>query len=120
MHKIVNPEFSIAYRKLMEADLPIKTAYKLKKMTASITDEQRRYDELRKQLLEKLGEKDDKGELKIENGIVMLGENEEAYVTEHQELLDIDLELPVISVSDLGDAKISVTDLMILDDIVSE
>ena len=119
MHKIVNPEFATAYRKLMDADLPIKTAYKLKKMATQITDEQRRYDELRKQLLEKLGEKDDKGDLKIENGIVMLGDNEKAYVTEHQELLDIDIELTAINVDDLGDVKLSVSDLIALGNLIT-
>ena len=42
--------------------------------------------------------KGDDGKLKIENGIVALGSNEEKYVAEHQELLDIDLELTAIMV----------------------
>lgn len=89
-------------------------------MAATITEEQKKYEELRKELLTRLGQKDENGELKIENGVVFLGDNNDEYIKQHQELLGIDIELDRITVDELADAELSVSDLINLGDLVVE
>jgi len=118
--QIVNPDFSQAYVKLMKLQVPMKTAYKLKKIAELITDEQKKYEELRKELLTKLGEKNEDGSLKIDQGIVSLGENQQAYYEQHLELLDIDVEMGVIKIDDLGDAQLSAAELSSLGELIGD
>jgi len=75
---------------------------------------------LRKELLIRLGEKDEAGELKVTKGIVLLGDNNDEYLKLHQELLDIDIELSEITIDELADAELSVADLISLGDLVVE
>jgi len=89
-------------------------------LAATITEEQKKYEELRKELLTRLGQKDENGELKIENGVVFLGDNNDEYIKQHQELLGIDIELDRITVDELADAELSVSDLINLGDLVVE
>jgi len=120
IRQIISPEFSQAYIKLMQLQLPMKTAYRLKKMAELITDEQKKYEELRKDLLTNLGEKNDDGSLKIDDGIVDLGENQQRYLDQHLELLDIDVSLELIKLDDLGDAQLSASELGSLGDLIIE
>ena len=75
---------------------------------------------MRKELLIRLGEKDEAGELKVTKGIVLLGDNNDEYLKLHQELLDIDIELSEITIDELADAELSVADLISLGDLVVE
>lgn len=118
--QIVNQDFLRSYQKLLKLELPMKAAYKLKKMANVISEEQTRYDELRKELLLNLGEKDDKGELKVDQGMVILGQNEEKYKQEHKALLEVDVEISPIKIDELGEVQLTGADLLLLDGIVTD
>jgi hypothetical protein len=85
-----------------------------------ITEEQRKYEELRKELLIRLGEKDNKGELKVTKGIVHLGENNDEYSKLHLDLLDIEVELTAITLDELDGVSLSAADLISLGDLIAE
>lgn len=120
--KIVDPKFTAAYRKLMATQLPMKTAFQLKKMAKKINDEQRNYEDLRKELLAQFGDKKEDGTLITdEHGMVnMSGDNGKEFVIKHRELLDVDVDVGYLKLNDLSSVKITPEDLMVLEGIIRD
>lgn len=88
--------------------LPVKIAYRLAKVIERVEVEGKRFDGLRQKLFEKHGERDG-------SGLRVPAQAREAFEAELNDLLLLDTELvvePVISVEDLGDAKIAAADLV--------
>jgi hypothetical protein len=102
----------------MNTPLPMKTAYKLKKLASAITDEQTKYEELRKELLTRLGDKDDNGQLVLDKGVVQLGDKAEEYHKQHQDLLNIEVEVGEISIDEIENAEVTATELVHLGDML--
>ena len=116
---IVDKRFSDAMAKLGNQKIPLKTAFKLKTILKLAQAEATKYDEIRTDICERYGSRDEKGELMSdEKGNVKLeGGNLEQWTKEIQELIDLDIEFPVIKLSELGDevGNLTMFDLMLLD-----
>lgn len=115
--KLLDDGFNKAMKRLNEQTLPLKTAFLLKGLNKQMQEELIKYEETRKEALTKYGEKDSKGNLLVsENGQVTLNpETRDSFIKELNDLLSVEIQITPISIVDLGDAKLSVDDLIALD-----
>lgn len=101
--------------KLLVAEIPIKTSYKLGKIINKMGEELKFFDTKRMELFKKYGELDGK-EYKVKL------EDNEIFVKEMNELLEITFELEInkIKLDSLGDIKLSALDMANLDKFIEE
>ena len=111
---------------LSNAKLPVKVAYAITKNINKINTELKSYNEEKTKLINKYGEKDEEGKLKVEeNGIIHLKEEFiEDYNRDIKELLSIENELDIhmIQLDDLlnSDYNISPMELMTIDFMIKD
>ena len=111
---------------LNNAKLPIKLAYAITKNINKINSELKAYNEEKAKLINKYGEKDEKGKLNVnENGIIPLKEEHiEDYNRDIKELLSIENEIDIhmIQLDDLlnSDYNISPSELMTIDFMIND
>lgn len=123
LRTLTDPKFLEALSKMISADIPMQTAFKLKKTISKIDDERKNYEDLRKGLLSECGKKDDNGELVVDkNGHVEFSEeSKKTFIEKHEELLDVEVNLPKVSIREFGDAiKLSTADLFLIEDMLEE
>lgn len=108
--------------RLMEMDLPARTAYKVMTLADAINEHTTRYNKLRNELFTKYGEN-----LKDENGnetgqVQITPENNAAFSEEHYTLLQEEVELtpPHLTLSDLEAVSVKPKDLMRLREFVTD
>ena len=120
--KIANPEFHKALMKLSNQDIPIKAAKEILLTLRRVKDATDEYHKERIKLLTENSEKDDKGEVKLddkENFIV--DKDKQAIVNEGLvKLMSKDIELGSISIKDLEEARLSAQEFSLLEDLVSK
>ena len=115
-----------ALSKLNNAQLPIKVAYAISKNANKIESELKVYNTEKAKLVNKYGEKDKEGKLKVgENGNVSLKEEHiEDYNRDIKELLSIENEMDIhmIKLDDLlnSDYNISPSELSAIDFMIEE
>lgn len=115
-----------ALSKLNNAQLPIKVAYAISKNVNKIESELKVYNTEKAKLVNKYGEKDKEGKLKVgENGNVPLKEEHiEDYNRDIKELLSIENEIDIhmIQLDDLlnSDYNISPSELMTIDFMIND
>ena len=115
-----------ALSKLNNAQLPIKVAYAISKNVNKIESELKVYNTEKAKLVNKYGEKDKEGKLKVgENGNVSLKEEHiEDYNRDIKELLSIENEMDIhmITLDDLlnSDYNISPSELSAIDFMIEE
>ena len=115
-----------ALSKLNNAQLPIKVAYAISKNVNKIESELKVYNTEKAKLVNKYGEKDKEGKLKVgENGNVPLKEEHiEDYNRDIKELLSIENEMDIhmIKLDDLlnSDYNISPAELSAIDFMIEE
>lgn len=115
-----------ALSKLNNAQLPIKVAYAISKNVNKIESELKVYNTEKAKLVNKYGEKDKEGKLKVgENGNVSLKEEHiEDYNRDIKELLSIENEMDIhmIKLDDLlnSDYNISPSELCAIDFMIEE
>ncbi len=115
-----------ALSKLNNAQLPIKIAYAISKNVNKIESELKVYNTEKAKLVNKYGEKDKEGKLKVgENGNVSLKEEHiEDYNRDIKELLSIENEMDIhmIKLDDLlnSDYNISPSELSAIDFMIEE
>ena len=111
---------------LNNAKLPVKVAYAITKNINKINSELKAYNEEKTKLINKYGEKDEEGKLKVEeNGIIHLKEEFiEDYNRDIKELLAIENEIDIhmIQLDDLLNSKydISPAELSAIDFMIEE
>ena len=123
LRTLTDPKFLEALSKMISADIPMQTAFKLKKIISMIDDERKNYEDLRKGLLSECGKKDDTGELVVDkNGHVEFSEeSKKTFIEKHEELLNVEVNLPKISIKEFGDAiRLSTADLFLIEDMLEE
>lgn len=121
--RLIDPKFQAALRKLNAQELPLRTAFKLKGITKKVQEELDKYEEVRQSALQKYGDKDEQGNLRIqEDGAVALSSDGlRAFVLELNELTSLDIELSSIALTELGEKlSLSVDELLLLDGLVVE
>lgn len=111
--------------KLIDKEIPIKTSYKLSKLTKKLIDEHSIYEENRMKLINKYAEKDADNNIiinKKDNSTTMIGENKINFNKEFTELINIEMELEFekIKLDDLGEISISPRDLLYLNFLFNE
>lgn len=110
--------------KILDKDLPIKCAYSLSKLTKMIIAENQTLEENRIKLLERYGEKDNSNKLKVnENGTVsIMKEHIDTFQEQYNELMNIEVEIDVnsVSIESLGDINVSPKDLLVLDRFIKD
>lgn len=118
---VVRPEFQVALSKLLDADVPVETAFKLRGMAEIIAKELKKFGEVRSKLLEKYAEKDDKGKpvMDEQRNYKFSNENLPKIAKELEKLSKIEFKLASVSLKELGsDIKLSAKDLLALGDMV--
>lgn len=91
---------------LLDLDLPIKTSYRITKIAKEVQSEYEIYEEKRNALVKKYGgEVEERSGEKVEKVFKVLPENMEKFITEHNELASIEVELNFdpINLTDLGE-----------------
>lgn len=120
LSNLVNPAFKSALTKLNQQQLPLKTAFKLKGIINSVDVELKKYDEIRQAALTQYGKKNEDGSLTAdENGNVSL-EDAESFVKQLNELLSLDIELPKVTLAELGENVTMSSEELFLLDFISE
>jgi hypothetical protein len=120
---LVDPKFQSALRKLASQELPLRAAFTLKGIINSINGELKKYDEVRNEALQQLGEKDDGGKVATtETGSVKLSEqSRQLFMSEMTTLLATPVDVGSISIKDLGEkCLLSTADLLTLDELIKE
>ena len=111
--------------KLIDKEIPIKTSYKLSKLTKRLIDEHSIYEKNRMKLINKYAEKDVDNNIiinKKDNSTTMIGENKINFNKEFTELINIEMELEFekIKLDDLGEISISPRNLLYLNFLFDE
>ena len=97
--------------KILKMDMPVKEAFLWRKLVKAINEELGQFEGCRKGLVDKYAEKDAEGRFNL------LEENKEAFNSEIQELLTVEMELNIkpLDLSKLGNIKVSAIDIMALE-----
>jgi predicted ATPase len=112
-----SPQFQHHINSLAQQTLPVKTAFKFKKMFKVIDEELKTLEEVKKGLVEKFGERTEEGALKEdENGSVKLDlAKRSEWEPEVLDMQNIESALEPVLVEDLGDkVEISTAALLFL------
>lgn len=102
---IVDENFKLSVLKLLQQPTPVKTTLLLDGIVNLLNREIEQYNTAKQELLEKFGRKDDAGQLVTDENrnVQFTEENALAFNTAHNDLLTKEVEVPSLSVSDLGD-----------------
>ncbi|NBP03277.1 MAG: hypothetical protein EBU90_24970, partial [Proteobacteria bacterium] len=120
---IVAPKFTEALGKLIKTELPVVAAYKLKKVASIVNEEQKKFEDVRSGLVTKHAKKNKKGEIvKDENGGYSVDkENMKDFLKEIEDLLAVEVEIPKLKLSELGDnLKMTAQEMVLLDGLLEE
>lgn len=123
LRTVANPKLNPVFKKLMTCNLPMTTAYKIKKIAAILDAEAVHYQDLRKKLLDEFGKKNELGELVYnDQGYVEFDDdNYDKFKNKHEELLEVEVRCETIKVSELADyVQLSAADLIVLDDLLTD
>ncbi|MGG7143540.1 hypothetical protein ACQPVP_08745 [Clostridium nigeriense] len=96
--------------KLNNSELAVKTSYKLSKNIKTLDKEIVLFNEEKQKLINKYAVKNEKGENKIENGIVEIADTEN-FNKECRELLDIEVDVKIekINIDELAKSNLTIT-----------
>lgn len=119
---IINSNFTNAMSKIIRNDLPIKTAFKLKKIVSKLNEETARYNEVRQEYIKRYAELDSSGEVISENGIAVFKDEESKnkFYSDLQDLLNMNIEVDKLSINELGNISVSAADLLALEDLLAD
>lgn len=101
---LVSPDFEIAFSQLASASLPVKISFAVITLADVIAKHKKHYDASRMILIEKYSNKDEDGKPKLDDS----GRNysiadQSAFDTDYAELLNVEVEVPTLALSSLGD-----------------
>jgi 7-keto-8-aminopelargonate synthetase-like enzyme len=126
LYKIITDPFQRSLDKLADQNLPVKAMYKLKTIISLLRDEYKKFDELRNDIAKKHADKTDTGvpimETNKGNVTYKIGDEQMfAFAAELGQLSKVEVDIPCISINDLGgDVKLTTNDLILLDFITEE
>jgi len=126
MHDVVNNLFMSSLDKLCSLDVPVNTATKIMNIADSVNTINKKHRELKEVLVGRFGVTDDDGKLVREEldgdkyQIPIREDASEQFDKEYRKILDDDVELDTIQLSELGDVKLSAIDLLVLKDIITK
>jgi hypothetical protein len=112
LEMILDPSFKTGLAKLATADLPMNVAFMLDDAVASIEAELQKYEKVRQTALRKYGKMKEDGNFEIDNKGNVLFKTEKdsrAFMREHVELVNTEVQVQKIKRSDLGDLNVKMT-----------
>lgn len=115
-------KFSLALRKLCEADLPVAAAFKLAELKRRIQIEIEKFIEVKKKMIEDYGTRDAEGKIIYDqNGQVHLDQaRADEWKGKFADLQALTCEIPPLSLSDVGShVKLSADDILALGAVVT-
>ena len=116
---LIDPKFQQALLSLMRKEIPAMASFKLKTIQKKLGEELKKFDEVRKEYLEKFAEKDEAGKAIIEKDAYKLSEeNQKLFNEAMDELGNLEVDIGSIKVHELGAISISALDLVVLDGLV--
>jgi len=110
--RLIDERLHGALAKLSGEPLPLRTAFKLKGIIKTAREEFAKYEEVRKEALARHGQKNEDGTLKVDerNNVQFTQEGINAFATELNELATMDVEVPTLALSELGDKIVLTAD----------
>lgn len=112
LETLMDVQFKSGLNKLVNAALPLKTAFKLKGIIAEIEIELKKYDEVRQAALRKYGQLKEDGsfvEDEAKNVIFKTDEDAKSFFKEHAELVSVDITIAKLKLSELGETALNVS-----------
>ena len=119
---IVDDRFESIIEKLMNQKLPLKVAYKLRGINKIIRAQREEYEALRREALNRFGNKDEAGALQVDEAgnVGFSQENLQAFLSELNDLVKIEFDVPKISLEELGnDIELSAAELAVIEDLIA-
>lgn len=120
--QIINENFLNSLERLRVQKLPLKASYQLAGISKKVREEFNKFEEARKNALEQLADKDENGQAIVENGSFKMSKEATLELAKQlKEVVNIDIEVQKIKLSDLGDlskVELSAQDVEILDAIL--
>ncbi len=105
---LMTKEFQVALATFMNSELPVKVSFLALQVFDRVVEHQKHFEDIRMKILTKYVQRDDKGAL-------MMNESRDQYVlsdkaafdSEYGELMDIEVDVPMIPLSSIGDTRLS-------------
>lgn len=123
LSQLIDERLHAALQKLSTEPLPLKTAFKLKGTIKVVKEEFGKYEDVRKEALQRHGQKNEDGSLKIndQGNVQFSAEGIQAFANEVGELTGLDVQVPTLTLAELGDkVTLSASELESLDGIIIE
>ena len=121
LSRIADSRLHAALNKLSNAQMPLKTAFKFKGIMKIVREEFTKYDEVRKEAIQKHSIKNEDGSIKVDeyDNATFTDEGLQAFIVELNELGSLEIEVPTIKVSELNeDVNVTLEEVEILDGII--
>lgn len=121
--RITDDRFHLALAKLSAEPLPLRVAFKLKGLSKIVHGEHSKYEEVRQGALKKYGLKNEDGSLKVDerNNALFDADGIQAFTAEIAELTAIEISLPTVTLSELGDnVRLTVAEVEALEGVLVE
>lgn len=118
---LMDPQFSVVLKKLLDAQLELKVAYKLYSIKKIVDEESAKYEKLRLEAVNKFADKKEDGSLVVkEDGSAQFTpENMESFVKELNELLNVEFAHGKLKFEELGDKlQLSASELASIESIL--
>jgi hypothetical protein len=118
---LTSEAFREAFKKLIEAELPIQAAYKCTAIAREIDTHVKDYSTVRNKTLSKYAKKDESGKLVLENGSPVFEQDKLLeFRREMAELNACMVEISTISIQECGDkAEIKAAEIMALEGVIA-
>jgi hypothetical protein len=122
--RIVSPKFRKSVDRLAGQELPIRAMFQLKGIVRQIREETSKWDELQLELAKKWADKDEEGKPVMEKSdgktsyYKMGHDGMLQFAAEMGELAKMEIDIPEVKISLLGDVKLTTDDLIELEFIV--
>lgn len=120
--KAVSPKFKELMGKLINAEVPMKTALKIKKISEKIEGYLTAYEVSRLETIKKYAVLDENGEPKADDNNNAIFSSQEArieFAKELSEIVSADIEIEKVTIEELGDSIVlSTADLIALEDVI--
>jgi hypothetical protein len=118
---LISNRFNVSLDKLIKKDIPMATAFGLRGLIKKIQSEYKTYNECRTELMDKYGDKDEKGKLVYkENKELQITDPEKEKLLESkmQELLNLEITVPKFKIAEFGKIDVTTELLLSLEDII--
>lgn len=122
MYQLLNPKFQDFLARSLKAEIHLHTARRVKKCIETVKEELNQYEEMRKDLLTKYGNKKEDGSIDTNDKgeVQFTDENREVLFTKLEELHNIDVDLPVFKFNEFDSLVLTVEHLEVVKGLLAD